>query len=352
MNYSYEDAKQDAISNMTDFNWLFDNWLNVRHFQNSIMRKPSAVTNTLSEHIDNLQLLEFSNAIINSELSRLNSDYNKVEVIDTNKDNNKYNQSMFNTVHDVYTSLPFSAKLHDVIDNDSHAKYDSNHISLKQLTRDIQRDRVIINGRRLVGANVGLEGVLLSLGDTIDYTFAHCLLPPLSSQLKDEICVNIMKSASRTNSGGLSFQMLTSLFNTDNILLVPHSSLAGSLLIKISIGNFNNNENDSNGANNWGFKCEIMVSTFFKLQDSGAITHDDMNDNNNEIHQKHKYNKTITNVNKDNIDIYDNSCIEVQYKNLLYSEINRDINSSEITKMNLKGMSGGSGEIIILHRKC
>ena len=51
---------------------------------------------------------------------------------------------------------------------DAFLLIDSEEISLKQLEKDFARERVVINGRRLVGSRDKLEGVCAALEHCID----------------------------------------------------------------------------------------------------------------------------------------------------------------------------------------
>ena len=126
-------------------------------------------------------------------------------------------------------SIP-STELNEVVsDRDS---------TIKQLQKDVERDVLILNGIKLLG-NIGLQEIVEDFCATIDEALASCSLNRfcLSEELKREFALTCLRKASRTNSGGQSFQALQSLVNLSDITIIPHSSLASPLRIRISCGN-------------------------------------------------------------------------------------------------------------------
>ena len=88
--------------------------------------------------------------------------------------------------------------------------------TIKQLQRDIQRDQLLINGILLIGADTGLDGVVIQLKNTIQQLLYECQLP--IEQYDDSInnidYYTILSIACRTNSGGISYSALQSLLTT------------------------------------------------------------------------------------------------------------------------------------------
>ena len=94
--------------------------------------------------------------------------------------------------------IPSSESSDCVIDRDS---------SFKQLQRDIERDVVIINGVKVLGS-IGIENVINEICRTVDIGFSSCGLNTLDNDIKREFSIVCLQKASRTNSGGQSFQAL------------------------------------------------------------------------------------------------------------------------------------------------
>jgi hypothetical protein len=219
MHYSDKDADADCSDLLQDFENNFDAWLDVNQFHATVADTDPAVRTALNQHLESLRFVKYASAALMAEhntLSRImNMDHfqmsESLPLTDVGK--------QYLGQHDFFSRVPFEIDLHKVSTNSrtlSNA-YDSN-ISMKQLTRDLERDRLVLNGRRLVGASEGIAGLIAAVGDTIDLTLAHCSLPQLSPTMRESVAVGVLRMACRTNSGGLSFHALRSVVGTFHII--------------------------------------------------------------------------------------------------------------------------------------
>lgn len=196
-----------------------------------------------------------------------------------------------NSISALLGKLPISIDIKNV--NKKCQVEFSNDSSLKQLQRDIERDRILINGNLLIGANIGLDAVLTAVKSAIDQIIYECNLYMPDSFKKNDICLSILQKACRTNSGGIAYATLQSLIQNDenNFVIVPASHLAPPIRLRISIGQFSE-EIDSNEINSfksllqkrmgikdknldfisnqhfnrWGLKAVVESTTYFTIK--------------------------------------------------------------------------------------
>ena len=109
---------------------------------------------------------------------------------------------------------------------------------MKQLKKDIERDRLLINGQRIVGAEAGLTDALAFLGQVCDNTLSECGLPALSSAVRTKFALSVLSKASRSQSGGIAFQAAQGLIDATKTILVPQSAVTPPLSIIIRVGSF------------------------------------------------------------------------------------------------------------------
>jgi hypothetical protein len=115
----------------------------------------------------------------------------------------------------------------------------SKDTSLKQLQRDVERDRYLVNGQLLVGADGGLDGVLANVAKVMNTVVTECDLKRLDKSITDKMCISLLKKASRTNSGGLAYSALQTIVGPDSgFIIVPESQMAPPLLVRVSIARF------------------------------------------------------------------------------------------------------------------
>ena len=134
--------------------------------------------------------------------------------------------------------------------------------SIKQLIKDLDRDKIIINGINIYGSEVGLDGCIPTLSYIIDVLTNEMKFETLSDKLKEDISIKALKLASRTSSGGLSYQVLLNNIDIEKCVIIPMSNLALPLIIKLSIGAFR----DDNGNKRIGLICDVHTAYYFKIK--------------------------------------------------------------------------------------
>jgi hypothetical protein len=145
--------------------------------------------------------------------------------------------------------------------------------SLKQLKRDIERDKLLVNGSRLVGADGGLEVVLRQLMTCCNEVLDTCGFASLDETTAKEFAEVVLRKASRTNSGGVAYQVLQAAIEPHSTILVPVSTMALPLRIKVSVGRLSNGNEASTMLSapasrqaSWGLKCAVECTTFYQLR--------------------------------------------------------------------------------------
>lgn len=206
--YSISDADKDCLDMLQDFENYFDQSLDINQFHATVVDTPADVRVPLSRHLESLRFVKFAAAALTAEHQNISTC-----TVTHNTDNeSKEPGRSFLGRNDFLSRLPFQIDLH-IVSKTCQAlsnAYES-EISMKQLTRDLERDKVVLNGARLVGAAYGISGLIAAIGDCIDLNVAHCSLPDLSADLKQALSVGVLRMACRTNSGGLSFHALRSI---------------------------------------------------------------------------------------------------------------------------------------------
>ena len=170
--------------------------------------------------------------------------------------------------------------------------------SMKQVRKDIERDRLLVNGVRIVGAELGLEAVQAAIGTICDRVLVGCGLPILGADVRDYLAQSLLSKASRSHSGGIAYQAAQGLVDPAVAMLVPQSAVAPPLKISIQVGAFPGQDNNickncgggssgrievagahgiidignssncnSNGnAGKWGLVCRVACESIFKVQ--------------------------------------------------------------------------------------
>eukprot|EP01041_Mallomonas_annulata_P006916 gene6916-14049_t len=108
----------------------------------------------------------------------------------------------------------------------------------EQLARDIERDRVVVNGHRMLGSRGGLVAVLNTAVDVAQHVITTGGMKPVSPVILQDICKSALRHASRTESAFLSHTALCYLLDMNkhaDVLVVPESSLAEALMLDFSL---------------------------------------------------------------------------------------------------------------------
>ena len=157
--------------------------------------------------------------------------------------------------------LPILVNL-KVEDENLNMKMTATDSSIKQLVKDIARDKIVINGFNLNGSEVGLDGCIKKISYVVDVLTNEMNMETLNDSIKEEISITVLKLASRTSSGGISYQQLLNNIDTEKNVIIPMSNLALPLIIKLSVGSFRDENNDTR----IGLKCELTTSYYFSIR--------------------------------------------------------------------------------------
>mmetsp|Transcript_35547 Transcript_35547/g.36226 ORF Transcript_35547/g.36226 Transcript_35547/m.36226 type:complete len:504 (+) Transcript_35547:302-1813(+) len=146
-------------------------------------------------------------------------------------------------------NLPCKVRLYSIFSGDTrslisacHTGKDSSDI---QLNKDIERDKVVINGKRFLGSNGGLKAVLNSAKETVRSVQTHGNVMVSTDERLELFCKTAFQRATRTESAFLSHTMLSLLIDMTidpDILVVPESSLAQALELDFFLTNDNEKE--------------------------------------------------------------------------------------------------------------
>jgi hypothetical protein len=247
-------------------------------------------------HKKTICFLNFATQSLKNELNNL-SNYNELNnAINNNNNNNSLittnNNEIdgnvggswnFDTIDTVLLNLPRTILVSKIKGLNTIINVnESMEAKQKQLKKDIERERLIVNGIPLVGAELGLNKILENLYLICDDILVNCNLPILTSKIKKELCFLALMKASRTHSGGIAFQTLHSLIKDPNkVMLFPLSSITPPIKLYISIGSFSdfanhcienndkisNNESIDNIDYNkaWGIKIKIKCESLFQI---------------------------------------------------------------------------------------
>lgn len=173
------------------------------------------------------------------------------------------------TVSSIVDILPLKVSAGESEPEDIHAV----ESSLKQLKKDIERDKLIVNGKVIIGSEAKLQGCMDFISDVIDSVLLECSLPLLSREGKEILIFCLLRNIARTHSGGATFQALQTAVDIDTTLIVPVSASAQPLRILVSVGSFPIRQSLSSSSTShvdqdveWGLKCLVLASTVFILK--------------------------------------------------------------------------------------
>ena len=225
--YSIADATSDVECILRDFQCSFvcDNWMNVSNFQHSILGSNSSIPQDLpsicrnvSDHNNSMKYLRFVTDTLtcvnptvapqDESLGKVVRDIMTTAAFDITK---PLNQGEF------LDQIPFAVSVAEIVENNSILRdICDSEITMKQLQKDIERDQLVIDGKRMIGSNDGIDSCLLAVGDAIDSCLASCFLPSLGAALREEAARAILTAVSRTNSGGVALHTLRSITGEQN----------------------------------------------------------------------------------------------------------------------------------------
>lgn len=125
-------------------------------------------------------------------------------------------------------------------------------VTTKQITKDLSRDRIIVQGRRFEGSKCGLSGVLEATLAAAEHLIREAggavsadplPTPPtsplhFSREILQELCLTSLGQLGRTESAYASLSALTTVLDlgaTPELILVPESVLAHPLLLRFRL---------------------------------------------------------------------------------------------------------------------
>ena len=225
--YSASDAEEDVEQILRDFqcDFMMDSFMNISSFQSTILGNKSStkrgnevsnVCRTVLQYCNALLYLRFADSALScgnaGQVSKICDQHTAICDSSTMKTLSKT---------EFLSKIPFSINLSDVAKSSvEFQRICASEIDLKQLSKDIERDELVIAGRRIVGCHEKLENTIKIMGNAIDNCLASCFLPALSASLKDRVVLQVLKTATRTNSGGIALHALRYITGTYHVFVL------------------------------------------------------------------------------------------------------------------------------------
>jgi hypothetical protein len=263
MFYGSAKAAEDSQRILSD-PYVFDLWHDVKGFSDSVLDLPE-VDVALASSLEKMRAVDYVEQFTASQIKvlRNTSTHTQVHQHDNNCPDRPYSRDHF------FSLLPLALPLSSLTKANNSLL---SNISLKQLKKDFERDKVVINGNRLIGAASTFEGVLSEIEDILDRNLLNCMMPLLPSSIKRNLAIQTLTIASRTNSSGIAFEALRSLIgkisslsslisfsDPCDCLLLPVSSFVRSIGIHITLSSVDDSVENS------GFRINVQVSSFYRL---------------------------------------------------------------------------------------
>ena len=171
---------------------------------------------------------------------------------------------------------------------------------IRQTRKDIERDRLIMNGKLFVGAEEGVLAIEQQLCALVDHVLIDHDPRLLQSttydngsvidsgdvstftgveQLLKDLVQRCLAKASRTNSGGGAFMALQPLLNPETEQAVPLSELATPICVRVVIGALPSGRSDSDVAfevdcTALALVCNVDCDTYFRVQSMESFSID------------------------------------------------------------------------------
>jgi len=260
MKYSEIDASEDSILLLSEIIDFDIHWMGVDFLPTQ--KKLSAgklddggsadtmLVSMLSAHMENLRFLKFSSEALETEI--FNQTYNLKAVFKHEKHDHKVVVTN-NNVTEADTSerliklsiaifhvqFPYCLRVSEISDIERMLqRHESLESKLKQLKKDVERDRILINGVRIVGSEVGMQGICDRIGIVCDKVLTECAISKLDITFREQLIQVILSKASRTHSGGITFQALQSVIDSTQSMLLPQSEITPPIRVKLYVGAF------------------------------------------------------------------------------------------------------------------
>lgn len=226
------------------------------------------ITPFVHYHVNNQQYLEGINAALVAEKTASVQHYRKSINASVLSANNERNTTIIDTWeqqkhtieslenHDA--TVPLCYRCSDLSQGIGGSENTSKDSSLKQLKRDLERDKVSINGHRISGSEVGMDGIVKIMETKIMDILRVGQLPPIEKAVLKSLVMEILRKGSRTNSGYLCYENIQQMIDETKAMLVPLSTLAKPIAITLSIGCLSE-------TSHWGLLCSTSCLTFFHI---------------------------------------------------------------------------------------
>lgn len=274
MKYSEEDLEFDCELFLSETEDININWLLVSEVDKIVStysREEEAVYSAINNHNKIMRYLTFAKSALDVEIDNAT----KIAI-----EGNKSETDIFPTLSTArdfsLTDLPIKLRVKEIRDIDNMlARHETKEARHRQLKKDVERDVLLINGIRLSGAAKGLEHALQLTGDICDLILKECDLKPLVAGLREAFCETLLSVASRTHSGGITFQALQSAIDPSIFMLIPQSAAARPINVQVSVGafpqsyytsNLSQNINRAGGKKRWGLLCHVTCESLFEVQ--------------------------------------------------------------------------------------
>jgi hypothetical protein len=122
---------------------------------------------------------------------------------------------------------------------------------LKQLKKDIERDKLVINGELVIGAAIGVDGAVDKLVSTCEQLVRENKLPTIPKNILRHFSQMALVKASRTYSGGLAISGIQAVVDLSSFHLVPQPNSTPPLQLSISLTSL------PQQPQYWGLVCQI-----------------------------------------------------------------------------------------------
>jgi len=173
-----------------------------------------AVTDIIHRHLRNIRHCKFMKEVLDTEIQKSISGMVTSEETDSVVSQGKTHtivvqqrthdevRSKFSQVNKIpLVDIPeVELMITDCSDLDS---------TLKQLRKDLERDRLLVNSIRVVGATLGLAGIMQLVGEVCNKILQECGLPRLSDEMRDHMVLAVLGKAARSHSGGYAKCIVT-----------------------------------------------------------------------------------------------------------------------------------------------
>lgn len=309
---------------------------------------PDTLYGQVQRHADNVRFLNFAAESISAEAvksSRYSDVMNLKLTEERNSDDFKtsgikeeiINHSQFHDLDSRYAEsiLPITIDVSEINKSASGSLFSvpasSERISIKQLRKDVERDRFTLNGAPLIGSELKLEGVISAIEQCCRRALQQCFMRPINKSIGRDLAIEILTKASRTNSGGIAYQCLHYLIKPSSIVITPLSNLAKPLNISITVGSFSETAGRSSTLDdNWGLISHVDCSTFF------SIKANDMAPNN-----------PLSEINEDTSDNQTDTKVQIIFDDAICVPISLKAEHSISDLSGMTGTSGNSGKVTV-----